>query len=432
MKAIFSTLVFFMLLQALSAAEEDDSFDANEDGPSRILIEEEPQEAAAPSSPAAEEPPPSLTGEWGGVRTKMRDNGFEISSYLVMDDIWDLHGGESPGPSSGGFEYLFDLNLKVTSEPLFHYPGGTFLVDFESHRGHNSSAENVGSLIAVDAMEAPPYNALFAFWYKQVFGEDRFWFLVGKSDAYDNFSSKTHCAFFLNSGFTFLPTILFFPTSPEPAMSAIASLRFIKGISATFGVFDGSLANGFRTGQAGIFGHFFNHLTSHAFLIGEADFQWAWGNYVGRLGIGAWGNTANFKRFNGTTKSGTGGPYLTFDQIIYKPADEGEEASVFFIYGSANPSLSLVHRYFGAGFVWQGIMGWRMDDLAGFAMGYSALTSDADVGFKQSHETVFEFLYQWHITPWVYFQPDFQYVVHPGGEDLPNASVLLLRLFFKL
>lgn len=369
-------------------------------------------------------PASGMTGEWGGRRKELHEKGIDLKCILDLDTTWNLDGGRKH-TRGGDVEYLLQLSLQVKSEPLFHYCGGTFYVEFDSHHGL-SPTNDVGSFNQVDYIEAPPFDELYAIWYKQAFGQ-KAWVLVGKSDAYENFTKTAHSDPFLNAGYSEIPTILFFPTYPDPAMSLIGFYAFTKIMSLKVGLFDGSLANGVDTGKRGVFGKFFDNLPSHAFLIGELDFEWSWKTaYKGRLGIGFWVHTAEFITFGGGRKRGASGPYLTFDQVIYKSAKE--EIGLFFLYGSANPSVSTIQQYVAGGFTWQGMLKCRPQDILGVAASYAFFSQDGGAGFTDPYEAFYEFFYQWYFRPWGYLEPDYQYVLNPGGRGLPNASVLTLRL----
>lgn len=396
-------------------------------------LEPSETELELPKPQICEKPARSaMTGDWHGVRNTLKDRGIEFEASLTLDDTWNLAGGKRTSPGHGEFEYLFDLNMKLTSDPLFHYSGGTFFVDFQSHHGQSPSAKDVGSFVQVDLMEAPAFDELYALWYKQSFGEAAaFWFLVGKSDAYDTFTNTVHSSFFLNDGYTAFPTIPFFPSYPNPAMSVIASLKIPHGISFTAGVFDGALAEGYNTGKHGVFGRFFNNLSKHAFLMGEFNLIWEWWkDCKGRLGLGGWKTTAELTQFNGKMRKGTKGPYLTIDQTFHK--SKLYEGGVFFIYSSANPQVSSAHRYIAAGTTWQGISSYRADDIIGVGISQVNFTQDKAAGFTEHHETAYEIFYHLRFAGWGFLEPDYQYVVHPGGKGLPNASVFTLRLQLTL
>jgi carbohydrate-selective porin OprB len=46
-------------------------------------------------------------------------------------------------------------------------------------------------------------------------------------------------------------------------------------------------------------------------------------------------------------------------------------------------------------------------------------------------EKVVEIAHRVQLTPWSYFQPDIQYVIHPGGTgDIPDAVVIGAQMVF--
>ncbi len=402
------------------------------DPPSEDIVTPPPkataEEQVEPTPLAQKEIPSTLTGEWGGRRTELREKGVDIQASITLDDTWNLDGGLKKN-SKGDFEYLVDVRMQMESDPLWHYPGGTFFVDFEFHHGKSPSVENVGSYIFVDLNETTPFNELYALWYKQSFNQDQFWILAGKSDAYDHFTTTTHTTYFLNGGYEAITTIPYLPTYPDTAMSVIASLALPFNISLTGGIFDGSYALGVKTGELGVFGHFFNHLSSHAFLIGEANMTWQWHkDYKGRIGFGGWRNTAHVPQFNGEIKKATSGPYFTLDQIFYK-TDKREYAFVF-EYGSTDPSYAVIRKYYGTALTFQGLIPKRTEDTLGIGSSLSKFTKESI--YTKPYEASYEIFYQYQFKGWGFLEPDFQYIVHPGGEGLPNASVLTLRLFVNI
>lgn len=398
--------------------------------PSAIIAQEvkdQPPITAFEEGSAA--PRTTITGDWGGVRTKMHDRGVDVIAILTLDDTWNLAGGKHRTRAIGDYEYLFDLIIKADTCPLLHYPGGTLFLELQSHHGKSPTLDSVGSFNFVDIIEAPPFNSLYSLWYKQASEDGRFWILAGKSDAWVNFEHVDHSFYFFNAGYEGPPTILFFPTYPNPAMSVIGFATFPDDIvTLTMGVFDGSLAEGAQTGKLGVTGHFFNHLAGHAFIIGELGFNWTPTPYTGRLGVGVWKHTAEFEKFGGGNKKGTWGPYATLEQIVRKT--ETQEGAAFLIFGAANPTVSQAHRYYAGGTTWKGISKGRPDDVIG--AGISCTNFSKQAGFSEACETSYEAFYVWQFAAWGYLQPDFQYIVHPGGNGLPNASVFTLRLEFNL
>ena len=52
---------------------------------------------------------------------------------------------------------------------------------------------------------------------------------------------------------------------------------------------------------------------------------------------------------------------------------------------------------------------------------------DTSLTAPLDYEILLEGTYQIELTPWLGFQPDLQYVIHPSGTDITNALVLRAR-----
>jgi porin len=111
------------------------------------------------------------------------------------------------------------------------------------------------------------------------------------------------------------------------------------------------------------------------------------------------------------------------------------------VFGSVivapDESVSQMPYFFTAGVACRGIIASRPTDTAGFGVVLGQFSDalrnaeqreqllDPSVGV-QSHETVFEWTYRFNLRKGaVFFQPDIQYVIRPGGTgQLSNAVVL--------
>jgi len=83
--------------------------------------------------------------------------------------------------------------------------------------------------------------------------------------------------------------------------------------------------------------------------------------------------------------------------------------------------------YIDGGLNYKGLITTRDNDVLGVAFAYGHLNNNPEDNEGSSfpgYEMVFEATYQMELTPWLSFQPDLQYVIHPSGTDIANALVL--------
>jgi porin len=123
------------------------------------------------------------------------------------------------------------------------------------------------------------------------------------------------------------------------------------------------------------------------------------------------------------------------DHMLYRtPETEDGGLSGFLRFATVpQQNRSPIYVYLDAGLTWKGTFPGREEDIVGVAFAWANLSHslrslDRDTIFFtginqpiQSSEMVFELTYQAPITPWWTLQPDFQYIVRPGG-GIPDAN----------
>lgn len=360
-----------------------------------------------------------------GFKNYLLSKGIELTPEFIGSTTWDMSGGKKL-TQDGKFEFLIDIDLKLHSDKAFKYHGGTFDIDFQMLRGGEPS-KDVGSYDTISQIEAPPFTQLAEFWYKQSFYQDKCYLKVGKNDAFYEFLLSDYTLLFQDNAFLYLNTIEFFPAYPDPAMGVIFNFSPSDSLTIKAAVYDGSLASGFSTGTAGIFGHFFNHLSHHAFLIGEVDSFWnVQKGLKGKLGFGVWKNTNTFQTYAGTTKKGTGGGYILLDQMIYDTPSS--TVGFFFQWGFNNALITTITQTLKGGFTWLGVGPKRPNDNFGFGYSWNKFNQSKGSPYNKGAEGVFEVFYVAQIRKWIAIEPDVQYIVNPGGQGTKNALVALIQV----
>jgi len=79
----------------------------------------------------------------------------------------------------------------------------------------------------------------------------------------------------------------------------------------------------------------------------------------------------------------------------------------------------------GRGADHRGLFKHRARNRAGIAIYYGRFSDRLP---RQTAETVVELNYGIQATPWFYLTPDIQYVINPGGTEIPNAFVFGLEV----
>jgi len=359
-----------------------------------------------------------LTGNWGSVRPLLETNGLTLAGHFTTDTSVGLSSGVHQRGIQRG---LLDLNLTFDPEPLLGIPDGTFFAQYYYRYGPHGS-DDIGDLQGYDNMDAGKLNQVEEMWYEQKLVQDHFRLKAGQVDANAEFDNLPAAGGFINSSAGFSPTLLDFPTYPDPALSVNVFAYPTEWSYCGAGIYTDNLrdlsAYGFH----------------HPYLIGEAGLTHpAAGHFgPGRVAAGFWYDTATLSRFDGGLQDGTSGGYALAEQQVWKQqpaaADDVRGVSVFAQYGYANPETSPVANHVGVGISATGLLPERDSDGMGIYWTWAGLSQASGAGFTHD-ESSLEGYYQCRVTPFFALKPDLQWIRHPGGQSFPDSAwVATLRV----
>lgn len=370
-----------------------------------------------------------LSDDWMGLRPKLEEHGIVFDGSVTADISSNFHGGANT--NGGSFRHLLNLNFTVNTEQLAGWKNGTFFLNFQNHNGEDGSGDT-GDIQAYSNIDSDGRTEIAELWYEHVFMDGKLRIKIGKVEVNSEFAFVDNGGEFINSSMGFSPTIFVFPTYPDPATSVNVFVYPTENIYAGVGVYDGATQEGKLTGSRGpktFFGK-----PSDLFVIGEFGITWECGEnkLPGRLGVGGWGHTGTFTRFDSTTDNGTSGFYLVLDQALCREnpeaEDDGQGVGAFFQFGQADQDVSEIETHVGAGLSWVGPIPGRDEDVAGVGATYVQFSDDTNAGFTDDHEIAYEAFYKIQVWEWVTVKPDIQYIRHPGGGSLKDATVGTLRV----
>jgi porin len=386
-----------------------------------------------------------LSGDWGGARTKLEQDGFKVTFQY-----WTNIAGNPVGGLDHGFTYTdsFNLSLDFDLEKLVKWNGGSFHVIFTNRDGSSLSKNYIGNIFTVQQIYGPTETyRLTAMTVEQSFAGGTWDVVAGRYPASDFATSALYCVF-MNNGFCGYPggiaQNLNMPYFPVPSWGGrvrwkpradlqvqVGAMEVNPTLADTHG-FDWSTSGG--TGTA---------------IVGEVWYVRGGGapGLPGHYKLGGWYQTqtqasggiqapppssldagpAAFSRRLAAAGTGKAGAYALVDQAVTEgmPAGRGiaeVPAGVTLLGGvswAQGPNTVNDVAAFG-GAVANGLIACRPFDTQGFALTWVNRTVPG-----QTYELVLEWNYGVHVTPWFTFQPDVQWVIRPGATgQIPNALVL--------
>jgi porin len=428
--------------------------------PSNVPAPQTPPSPSAPETPPGNPPAPVtapvtvwaqnyLTGNWGGFRDQLKNDGISLTPVLTAEVFGNPSGGARQGVITDG---LLNTALDVDFDPLTKgaVKDLTFHVNAEYIYGNSLSGQDVGDFSNTSNIAAFNTLRLDELWAQKLFWDKKLSLKVGNMAVDNEYFQSSSASLFISGtfgAFTLLANnvinapvypvaspgvrLQFFPTAQTYVMAGIYGLDNTSD-QAT------NNQNGLRFALNG---------SSGMLIMSEAGFLLNQGpndkGLQGTYRIGSFVDTGNHTTFesqaalaNGTgSLQGVGtnyGVYGVLDQQIY--SRESRIVSFFVRSGGAPSNTNFVDYYIESGFNFTGFIPGRDNDVGGIAVARSHVSDDyGESQILQGNppttaETVIEATYKVQLAPWWSIQPDFQYIVTPSGvEGSHNATVLGLR-----
>ncbi|HEX4408632.1 MAG TPA: carbohydrate porin [Xanthobacteraceae bacterium] len=461
---------------------------------------------AAPSESFAEEnndtAPWSLPAalrqmtDWGGARTRLEQAGVKFTFNYYGDAFNNPTGGIQQGPGyDGRFAGIVDADL----EKLIGWNGADFHASLHQIHGTQFSVTNPDNLMTVSGSEAPQSTRLFNLWVAQDIGNDAN-IRIGQFTAAQEFQISDNANLFVNSTFGWpLLSGDDLPSGGPNFPEATPGVRFRYNPNASF-TFQAAVFNGDPAGP-GVGNPVERDPHGLAFRVNDpplfiAEFAYAYDHarpepvpqnpkeesgarrqaqtpattdLPNTIKVGAWLNTGLFndQRYNtaGGLLAASGSPlqhhgdyalYGIVDHELWTDPGMPDRSLNVFLRGTAAPGdRNLIDLYVDCGITLEASFSSRPHDTVGIAAAYGHISPRASAFDRDAiavtgtpmpvrdFEATIELTYQWVVAKNWYFQPNLQYVVHPGGNianpnagpgivsSIPNALVFGLRSFVQ-
>jgi porin len=424
------------------------------------------------------------TGDWLGVRTQLEDKGVKISGGYTAEGWGNTTGGLKTGAVYTG---ILDFGATLDFEKLVGWKGARVRTRWLWLSGRDASKELVGNFLTISNIAGFNTLRMGELWFQQDLfphgdnGLPGLSLRVGQMMADSEFVISDYGALFTNGTFGW-PAFLYTnipgggPAYPMGTLGVRVAVNPWEWMTLQSAVFQGNVfaqdvnRHGFRWDLNADQGYFW---------INELQVRWNQRDDArglpGQAKFGAWFHTADsadpFFDEDGVPladEDSSGNPethpwnygfYWILDQTLYREPGEAVAAagigkdgkSVFSSKASeqteekaSNQGLgwfgriafgpqnrNFVGLYFDTGVVYMGLIPTRDNDQVGVGFVYAQLTNGARrtlelEGSRQvGAEMVLEFTYKAILTPWLYIQPDAQFIINPGAtQDLRNAFVL--------
>ncbi len=419
----------------------------------------------------------SSLGPYGdpfGIRAFLAERGITYVATYIGESLGSVSGGLRRGSVYGG---RLDFGVDIDFGTLTGWQGAHFHADFFQIHGHGLSRKFINNLTTVSGIEALPTTRLFELWFEQSVFDGELSLKVGQISADTEFAIAQSGVVFLNAGFGW-PNInaVVLPSGGPiyPLATPAIRTKYVpnRNFSLQVGLFNGDPAGTVfgddtdpqlrnRTGTS-------FRVNDPALLLGEAAYAYnvepGAVDLAGTVTLGAWHHFGRFEsprldsiqgrlladpEASGIARRlrGNNGIYGIIDQTLFREEGSADEGASAFLRLAAVPAdRNLIDLYLDTGVAYKGLIPDRPNDTLGLGFILSRISPaarafDRDTilfgqgrGPVRSSEAVIELTYQAEIVPGLTVQPDFQYVMRPGGgladdsgRRLRNAAVFGLR-----
>lgn len=383
--------------------------------------------ALAPVASAADDS--TLTGDWGGARTRYLDAGVNFRGDYVSETFANVSGGLKRGST---YAQQLRLGADFDMARLAGWSGATLHLTINDRRGAGVSADYIGNRLPVQEVYGGPYTRLSEASYEQNLLGDRLNLRLGFFAMGNDLGGMAIGCQLVNAAFCAHPLSLSGNSGwynyPNARWGAAVRYKLAPELLFRTGLFQdnprlGDRRNAFRPFAAGTAGMMLPLELEYA--PGSAPHSEA---LPGHYKLGVFYDTADVKRQGETgTVSGRYGIYLLADQMILREGPGGRGLSVFGQF-TANPRASAqITRWVAAGLVKTGTFAGRDADTVALGLVHAQVNprlrevaalsnlEDGDDASLPAGESVVELSYGVQPRRWLGVRADVQYVVQPGA-----------------
>lgn len=395
-----------------------------------------------------------LLNDWFGWGDAMRTNGV----HLVGDFTTDLLGNPVGGLSQGFAPATsLGLQLQVDLERMLPLPNTEFVTSMVWRTGENLSAEHVGNFFTVAQLYGGENLRLYEFLLRQYLFERQLELHLGRQGAFDQFLAFPIFCNYVNNGTCGSPkgTYYSIPALGQTVYPTASWGAFAKwqGTDQPWYIQAGGYLLDSENGDNDTHGlnwTFDTDLGAAAFIqVGYSIHQKPTDTGLpGIYAVGGLYSEAEQAVFNdpGAERS-NGGGYVVLQQMIYRPDSSEENLRRFrnlwgwggqrgltaftVVMATPDDEVSQFPFFINGGLVYQGIIPGRSDDFLAVGYNWGGLSDpwqqqQRDQGLPApAREVVLELTYRYAVTPFLYVQPDLQWVMN---SSIPDALVVGAQL----
>ncbi|MBK1718236.1 carbohydrate porin [Thiocystis violacea] len=380
-----------------------------------------------------------LTGDWGGSRTQLKEQGYDFFAYYNAIVSSNVSGGLDSGSAYAGDLFAgmtFDLGKILGAD------GWTFNLSGIDRHGA-SIDDDVGGIYSVMQLVGGQTWFLYNLSLEKRWDAGQHALKFGRITATDDFAGSPFYGYYLSNSIDGQIRAVLFDGVMTSYPFAVWGARYKYAPSDDFRARIGVYQLTERMWDPDLHGTDFTFRDEDGVSV-MAQLEWDWraGTRPGHFAVGL--NNVSFEMPNFNSDDTTDSFIRYYAQIDQQVTQEREGSDQgLYLFGTLaytnqqEPALVPFQTSLGAQYV--GPIDGRAQDRLIFGTTYGQLSDDyADEQEALGHgrpdyEWMFELGYRIQITKYAYAQPDIQYVIQPGGTgDISDATVIGMQFGVSL
>jgi porin len=381
---------------------------------------------------AAEDTPDwnaTLTGDWGGTRSRLYDKGVRLEFAHKSDVLSNTSGGLKRGTAwMGNTEAVIGFDM----EKLAGWDGTSALIHYHVQSGSKFDRDYVGSFMGVDNIETTANTGQFyEAWLQKNLLEDRLSLLAGLYAIDSEFYVTDTSGLFLQPPYGMANDLAQTGQNGPPIFPTGALAIRVKynygDYYAQYALTDG--VPGDPTNPHGT--HI--QLNKGDGTLSIAEFGYTpqeSGKPVNKTALGIWRyTTPGTDLISGTPQADKGIYFLAERTLSAKPDSPDQGLSGFVRFGTASRDVYQADWTGSIGLTYHGLIAGRDDDDAGIALTYNHASNKYRTSAgSESNETSVEATYRFQVKSWLALQPVVQFISNPAMDpSLKDAWLVGVR-----
>jgi len=389
----------------------------------------------------------TLSGDWGGARSRLYDQGVLLEFGHKSDVLANTSGGIKHGAAWMGYT---DARIGMDMEKLAGWSATTAFIQYHSELGSKFNRDYVNSFVSVNNIEVPTNTAQFLHaWMQKSFSNDSLSVLAGIYAVDSEFYVTDTSGVFTQTPYGMANDLGQAGPPIYPVGALALRLKYTspdKNFYAQYALTDGvpgdpnnpygthiKLGNGDGSFSIVEFGltPTQESAASPGCSASDASSQEE-AEFFNKTAIGFWSYTARADDQDPANVDASGNPLRRRNQGAYFLAErtlmvEKEHPSQglagFVRFGVANKDIHQADWTGSLGLHYHGLFAGYDDDIAAIGITVShASAAYQRINASLTSETSMDVTYRAQVTPWLALQPTLQFVLHPNMNPATKTA----------